>query len=175
MFGPDITTKAHVAFASARVHSNNTAEMSALVDVFSFLGPHGPVARDAHSCVFYDSEHAAGFCVGTIHARTRTAWTLLPTVIAKKSSTSYIFSCSTSTVTRKILETNVRIMPLGAFGLVSNHNLSTRWVRHSFDSASRFATCHNLGDVLEKLRDIGTEHVSASRHQNQELALCGLC
>ena len=38
---------------------------------------------------------------------------------------------------------------LGAFGLVSNHNLYTRWTRHTFDSASRFATCHNLGEVLE--------------------------
>ena len=38
---------------------------------------------------------------------------------------------------------------LGAFGLVSNHNFSTRWARHSFDSVSCFATCHNLGDVLE--------------------------
>ena len=43
---------------------------------------------------------------------------------------------------------------LGAFGLVSKHNLSTRWALHSFDSVSCFATCHNLGDVSEKLRDI---------------------
>ena len=48
---------------------------------------------------------------------------------------------------------------------MSNHNLSTRWSRHSFDSASCFATSHNLGDVLEKLRDTRTEHVSASRHR----------
>ena len=30
---------------------------------------------------------------------------------------------------------------LGTFGLVSNHNLATRWVRHNFDIS---------GDVLEK-------------------------
>ena len=52
MFGPVITTEAHLAFAGARVHSNNTAEMSAMVEALSFLGHHGPVARDAHSCVF---------------------------------------------------------------------------------------------------------------------------
>ena len=34
-------------------------------------------------------------------------------------------------------------------GLVSNHNLFTRWARHSFDSVSCFGTCHNLGEVLE--------------------------
>ena len=36
----------------ARVLSNNTAEMSAIVEALSFLGPHGPVARDARSCMF---------------------------------------------------------------------------------------------------------------------------
>ena len=70
MFGPVITTEAHLAFAGSRVHSNNAAEMSATVEALSFLGHHGPVARDAHSCVFFDSKHAAGVCLGTIHART---------------------------------------------------------------------------------------------------------
>ena len=31
--------------------SNNTAEITAMIDALSFLGPHGPVARDEH-CVF---------------------------------------------------------------------------------------------------------------------------
>ena len=52
---------------------------------------------------------------------------------------------------------------LGASGFVSNHNLSTRWARHSFDSVPCFDICHNLGDVLEKLRDIRTERVSGTR------------
>ena len=47
-----ITTEAHLAFAGARVHSNKTAEMSAMVEALSFLWPHGPVVRDANSCVF---------------------------------------------------------------------------------------------------------------------------
>ena len=38
MFGPVITTEAHLAFAGARVRSNNTAEMSASVEALSFLG-----------------------------------------------------------------------------------------------------------------------------------------
>ena len=54
-----------------------------------------------------------------------------------------------STVTWKTLEMNARIDALGAFGLVSNHDLFTRWVRHSFDSNSCFGTLHNLGEVLE--------------------------
>ena len=69
MFGQVITTEAHFAFEGGRVHSNHTAEMSAVVEALSFLGPHGPVARDAHSCVFNDSKHA-GVCLGTNLART---------------------------------------------------------------------------------------------------------
>ena len=39
-------------------------------DALPFLAPHGPVARDANSCISYDSKHAAGVCLGTIQART---------------------------------------------------------------------------------------------------------
>ena len=49
---------------------------------------------------------------------------------------------------------------LGTFGLVSNHNLSTRWVRHNFDTSACFGSCNNIGDVLEKLRNIRTETTS---------------
>ena len=66
MFGPVITTEAHLAFSGARTHSNNTAEMSAMIEALPFLGPHGPVARDANLCIYYDSKHAAGVCLGTI-------------------------------------------------------------------------------------------------------------
>ena len=51
MVGPVITTQAHLAFAGARTHSNNTAEMSAVVEALSFLGQPGPVAHDAKSCI----------------------------------------------------------------------------------------------------------------------------
>ena len=43
MFGPVITTEAHLALSGARTHSNNTAEMTAMIEALSFLGPHGPV------------------------------------------------------------------------------------------------------------------------------------
>ena len=70
MFGPVITTEAHPAFSGVRTHSNITAEMSAMIEALSFLGPRGPVARDMESCIYYDSKHAAGVCLGTIQART---------------------------------------------------------------------------------------------------------
>ena len=70
MFGPVVTTETHPAFCGARAHSNNTAEMTAMVEALSFLGPHGPVARDEQWRIYYDSQHAAGVCLGTIQART---------------------------------------------------------------------------------------------------------
>ena len=47
MLGLVITAEAHLAFASARIHSNNTADMSAMIEALSFIGPHGvlPVMR----------------------------------------------------------------------------------------------------------------------------------
>ena len=70
MFGLVITTEAHLAIAGARTHSNNTAEMSAMIEALSFVGPLGLVARDAKSCIYYDSKHDAGICLGTIQAHT---------------------------------------------------------------------------------------------------------
>ena len=70
MFGPVITTEAHLAFSGARTHSNKTPEMTAMIEALSFLRPRGPVARDANSGIFYDSKHAAGVCFGTTQART---------------------------------------------------------------------------------------------------------
>ena len=48
----------------------------------------------------------------------------------------------------------------GTFGFVSSHNLATRWVRHNFDTSACFGSCDNIGDVLEKLRNIRTETTS---------------
>ena len=39
LFGPVITAEAHLAFSGARTHSNNTAEMTAMIEALSFLGP----------------------------------------------------------------------------------------------------------------------------------------
>ena len=46
---------------------------------------------------------------------------------------------------------------LGTLGLVSNHNLAARWVRHNFYTSACFGSCNNIGEVLEKSRNIRTE------------------
>ena len=38
LFGPVISNEAHLAFSGARTHSNNTAEMTAMIEALSFLG-----------------------------------------------------------------------------------------------------------------------------------------
>ena len=70
LFGPVITHEAHLACSGARTHSHNTIEMTAMIDALSFLGSRGPVTHDEQSCIFYDSMHAAGICLGTMQART---------------------------------------------------------------------------------------------------------
>ena len=42
MFGLVATTEVHLAFSGARSHANNTAEMTAMIESLSFLGPRGP-------------------------------------------------------------------------------------------------------------------------------------
>ena len=54
-----ITAKAHPALSGDRSHSNNTAEMTAMIEALSFLGPHGPVAWDEQSCNYHDSQRGA--------------------------------------------------------------------------------------------------------------------
>ena len=169
MFGPVITTEAHLAFAGARVHSNTT-EMSAFVEALSFPGPTGPVARDAHFVFSMIPSMLLVFAWAQFHARTHvqlglSCQQLLLKVVQHRLrfSMQHVYSHAENLG----IECADHAAALGAFGFVSNHNLSTRWARHSFDSLSCFATCHNLGDVLEKLRDIRKEHVSASLHQTR--------
>ena len=153
MFRLVVTTEVHLAFAGARVHSNKTAEMSAIVEALSFSGPHGRVARDACSCVVYDSKHAAGVCLGTTHARSHvqlglSCQQLLLKVQRRLRSTLQPVYSHAGNLGNECAD---HAAALGAFGLLSNHNLSTRRARHSFDSVSCFATCHNLGDCLAKV------------------------
>ena len=54
---------------------------------------------------------------------------------------------------------------LGTFGLISNHNVATRWIRHNFDASVCFDGCDNISEVLERLRHIRTN--ATSLHQDR--------
>ena len=46
LFGPVVTNEAHLPFSGAKIHSNNAAEMTAMIEALPFLGPRGPVTPD---------------------------------------------------------------------------------------------------------------------------------
>ena len=165
--GKGITTEAHLAYAETRIHSNNTAELSNIVEALSFLGRHGSVARVSHSCIVYDSKHAASICLGTVESRANvhlglTCQRLLLQIhLTSRFTVQRIYSHAQNLGN----ECADHAAALGIFGLVSNHNVCTRWTHPSFDSKSLFATFHNLGDVLQILRYVRTARVSASQRQ----------
>ena len=167
MFGPVVTTEAHFAFSGARAHTNNTAEMTAMIEAFSFLGPHGPVARDEQSCIYYDSLHAAGLCLGTIQARTHVQ-------LALACQRSMIFAQRKLRLTMQHVyghngnlgnECADHAAALGTSGVTSNHNVATRWIHHNFDASACFDGCHNINELLERLQRIRTDTVSLSHHR----------
>ena len=54
---------------------------------------------------------------------------------------------------------------LGTFGLISSHNVATRWIRHNFDTSICFDGCNNIRETLERLQDIRTN--AATVHQDR--------
>ena len=166
MFGPVVTTEAHLAFSGtteahlafsgARTHSNNTAEKTAMIEAFSFLGSRGPVTHDEQSCIFYDSMLAAGICLGTIQARTRVQ-------LALASQQSMIRVQHKLRLTMQHVyghrgnlgnECADHAAALGTFGLISSHNVASRWTRHNFDASECFDERHSIREILERLQHI---------------------
>ena len=49
---------------------------------------------------------------------------------------------------------------LGTFGLTSSHNVTTRWIRNTFDASVCFDGCNNISEVLERLQHIRTDATS---------------
>ena len=162
MFGPVITTEAHLAYACARHHSNNTAKISSIVGDLSSLGPRGPVARDSQACIFYDSRHAVVTCLGTVQSRANVSLGLTcQCLLLQIPVGGYDLLCNTSTVMPRIPTLLLPAALLGTFGLVSNQIISTRWTHSSFDTTSLIAPCDNLDDVLQVLRNVRTTRLPA--------------
>ena len=165
MFGPIVTTPGHHAFAKSRTQSNNTAEMTAMVEGFSFLGrPWSTCPSCFH---LYDSKHALGVRWGTIQARTNVQLGLsrhqsLLNVQHKLRFTMQEVYHHAENLGNECAD---HAAALSAFNSVSNDNFhmmgaSLLWFHC-------FATCPTLGDVLEKSREIRTEHICASEHRNK--------
>ena len=150
MFGPILTTEAHLAFSGARTHSNNTAEMTAMVEALSFFGPCGSVARDANSCIYKDSKHAAGVCLGTIQARTHVQLALacersmLCTQHRLRLTMQHVYGQTGDLGNECTDHATVR----GSHGLISSHNIATRWGRPNFDTSACCDGCNRISEIL---------------------------
>ena len=117
MFGPGITTEAHLAFGGARTHSDNTAEMSAMIEALCFLGPHGPGVRDANSCILTPNMLLV-FAWARFRPARMFSLRSLANSHCRKSNTGYVLPCNMCAVIQGIWEMNVQIMllALGALG-----------------------------------------------------------
>ena len=131
-------------------HSNNTAEMTAMIEALSFLGPHGPVARDEQSCIYFDSKHAAGVCLGKIQARTHVQLALAcqQSVIRAEHRLRLTMQHVYGHGGNLGNECADHAAALGTFGLTSNHNVITRWNHHNFDAVACFDGCHNFHEIF---------------------------
>ena len=101
----------------------NTAEMTAMSEALSFLGPHGPFARDANSCVFVDSKHAAGVAWARFRLAHTSSWRspakqlLLKVQHRLRITMQYVYGHAGNLGN----ECADHAAALGTFGLVSNH------------------------------------------------------
>ena len=166
MFGPFVRNETHPAFSRTTASSNNTAEINAMLETLHFLSPRGSVARHEETCIFRDSKHAAGKCLGTIQTR---------------SHVQLALACQRSTlsVQHKLRLTMHHVFghagnlgnecadhaaALGSLGRISNHNDAARWGRHNFDTHALCEGCNNTSEILERLDHARTE--ATARIQN---------
>ena len=122
------------------VHSNNTAEMTAVIEALSFLGPRGPVTRDEQPCIYYESMHAAGICLGTIQARTHVQLALacqqsLTHAQRRLRLTMQHVYGHSGNLSNECAD---HAAALGTLRLISNNNVATRWIHHNFDASVCF-------------------------------------
>ena len=166
MFGPVVTTEAHLVFSGARTHSNNTAEMTAMIEALSFFGPFGPVAWDVELCFYVDSKHAAGVCLGTIQARTHVQLALAcqRSMICAQHSLRVTMQHVYGRTWNLCDECADQAAALGSLGLIFSHNVTTRWFRHNFDTSVCCDGCNNISEVLERLQRIRTDAASLSHN-----------
>ena len=168
MFGPVVTSEVHLAFSGVRTHSNNTAQMTAMIEAFSFLGPHGPVARDEHPCIYYDSKHAAGVCLGTIQARTHVQLALAcqQSMICAQQRLRLTMQHVYGHGGNPCNECADHDAALGTVGLTSSHNVATRWIHNNFDASVCCDGCNNISEVLERLQHIRTDATSIPQNSS---------
>ena len=120
--------------------TNNTAELTAMIEALSLLCPHVPMARDEQSCIFYDYHHAAGVCLGTIQARTHVQLALAcqRSMLCAQHKLRLTLQHVYGHTGNLGIECVDHAAALGTFGLTSGHNVATRWICNNFDASVCF-------------------------------------
>ena len=140
-----------------------------MVEALSFLGPRGPVARDDQSCIFYDSQHAAGVCLGTIQARTHVQLALACQRSMQcaqhrlRLTMQHVYGHSGNLGN----ECPDHAAALGTFGPTSGHNVATRWIHNNFDASMCFEGCNNISEVLERLQHMRNDATSLPKNRSK--------
>ena len=162
MFGPVVTTEAQLAFSGARIHSNNTAEMTALIKhcLFLVLVVQSPV-MSSRVFVTILCTLLVCICLGTIQARTHVQLAFARAQRRLRLTMQHVYGHSGNLGN----ECADHAAALGTFGLISNHNVATRWIHHNFDASVCFDGCDNISGVLERLQHIRTN--ATSFHQDR--------
>ena len=151
-----VTIEAHLAFSGARTHSNNKAEMTAMIEAFSFLFSRGPVTRDEQSRIFVTLCMLLVF----VWARFKPAH-MIRVQHRLRLTMQHVFGHSGNLGN----ECADHDAALGTFGLISSHNVASRWTRHNFDASECFDERHSISETLERLQHIRTN--TATSHQDR--------
>ena len=132
------------------------------IEALSFLGPRGPVARDVETCIYYDSKHAAGVCMGTIQARTHVQLALAcqRSMLRAQHRLRLTMQHVYGHIGNLGNECADHAAALVSLGLISSHNVATRWFRHNFDTSACCDGCKSISRILERLHRIRTEATS---------------
>ena len=150
-----ITAEAHVVFAGAIQQTHNAAELSGIIHALQFFNPLEQVPRGSRAFIFFDSQHAADVCLGSVQPRTNVR-------VAGSSQQLFLqVQLRVSLTLRHIYghKRNVgnvcanHAAALGALGFVS-----ARWQSLRFDTSNLARKCHDLIDIQHRLRDARGEH-----------------
>ena len=70
MFGPVIAAEVCLGHAGLCQQTDNTAELTGIIEAVQFVIPLGSLLRDARVCIFLDSRFTRGIGLGSAQART---------------------------------------------------------------------------------------------------------
>ena len=132
------------------------------------LWPIMPLSQDEQSCIYCDSKHAAGVCLGTIQARTHVQLALAcqQSMICAKHRLRLTMQHVHGHGGNLGNECADHAAALGTFGLTSSHNVAPRWIRNNFDASMCFDGCNNISEVLQRLQHIRTDAVSLPQNRS---------